>query len=150
MAAPYISIIADYLWALRSLQKLMSLVNVHGTTIMKNQSVTQKLNNAWNGISYTFKTENNFRFHCYSAATVIIFFFFLQPALIWWALILICIGLVIAAELANTAIENLVDHLHPEMHSAIGKVKDIMAGFVLSVSILAALVGLLAIIDTLA
>ena len=132
------------------MQIYLSLVTVHGTTIMKNQSVTQKINNAWNGISYTFKTENNFRFHCYSAVAVIMFFFLLKPALIWWALILICIGLVIAAELANTAIENLVDHLHPEMHSTIGKVKDIMAGFVLSVSILAALVGLLAIIDTLA
>ena len=116
---------------------------------MKNQSISKKLNNAWKGISYTFKTEDNFRFHCYSAVAVIIFFLFLQPALIWWALILICIGLVIAAELANTATENLVDHLHPEMHSAIGKVKDIMAGMVLSLSILAALVGFLAIIDTL-
>ena len=116
---------------------------------MKSQPIQKKIKNAFNGIIFTFKTESNFRFHCYAALFVFLVFLVLQPSLIWWALIAICIGLVIAAELANTAIENLVDHLHPEIHPAVGKVKDIMAGMVLSLSILAAIVGLLAIIDTL-
>lgn len=113
---------------------------------MKSQSIPQKINNAYNGIIFTFKTESNFRFHCYSAVLVFIVFSFLQPDLIWWALIFICIGLVIAAELANTAIEVLLDHIHPEIHPAVGKVKDIMAGMVLSLSVLAAVIGVLAIV----
>ena len=39
--------------------------------------------------------------------------------------------------------------MHPEIHPAVGKVKDIMAGMVLSLSILAAIIGLLALVDTL-
>ena len=116
---------------------------------MKSQSIQQKLKNAYNGIHFTYQTESNFRLHCYSAILVFIIFLFLQPSLIWWALVIICIALVIAAELANTAIETLLDHLHPEIHPSVGKVKDIMAGMVLSLSILAMIIGVLAVIDTL-
>jgi len=115
---------------------------------VKSQSIQQKIKNAYNGIVFTFKTESNFRLHCYSSILVFIVFLFLQPSLIWWALIIICIGLVIAAELANTAIEILLDHMHPEIHPEVGKVKDIMAGMVLSLSILAVIIGLLSIIDS--
>lgn len=114
---------------------------------MKNQSIGQKLKNACNGIVFTYKTENNFRVHCYSAVVVILLLSLFQPELVWWALIIICIALIIAAELANTAIETLVDHLHPEIHPEIGKVKDIMAGMVLSLSVLAVVIAALAVLD---
>ena len=116
---------------------------------MKNQSLQQKLKNAWNGILFTYKTENNFRFHCCIGIATVIVFGLLQINLVWWGLIFICIGLVIAAELANTAIETLLDHIHPQRHPAIGKVKDIMAGVVLSLSLLALIIACLAIIDRL-
>lgn len=116
---------------------------------MKNQSIKQKLKNALNGIIVTYQTESNFRFHCYSAVAVILLLSVFHPALEWWALICICIGLVIAAELANTAIETLLDHLHPGFHSTVGKVKDIMAGMVLSLSVLAVVIALLAVLDAL-
>jgi len=45
---------------------------------------------------------------------------------------------VVAAELMNTAIENLADLLHPEVHPALRIVKDCAAGAVL-VATLAAL-----------
>jgi diacylglycerol kinase (ATP) len=38
---------------------------------------------------------------------------------------------VVAAELANTAVEHLADHLHPEIHPSIRIVKDCAAGAVL-------------------
>ena len=58
----------------------------------------------------------------------------IQPDLLWYALSLICIALVLVAELTNTTIETLLDYLHPEIHPEIGKVKDIMAGMVLLLS----------------
>ena len=115
---------------------------------MKNQPIKQKLKNALNGIIFTYKTESNFRTHCYSTIVVFLLLGIFQPKLVWWALIVICIILVIAAELANTAIETLADHLHPDIHPKIGVVKDIMAGVVLSFSILAVVVALLAVLDT--
>lgn len=41
---------------------------------------------------------------------------------------------VLAAEMFNTALEHLVDHLHPEIHPRIGVVKDCAAAGVLIAS----------------
>lgn len=61
----------------------------------------------------------------------------LRPAPLWWALTGLMAGLVIAAELVNTALEHLVDHLHPEQHPRIKIVKDCAAGAVLVLSLAA-------------
>ena len=59
----------------------------------------------------------------------------------WWALMALTIGLVVSAELLNTAIEALADHLHPQQHDAIKLTKDVAAGAVLVSSIVALVVG---------
>lgn len=116
---------------------------------MKNLPFTTKLANAWSGIRFTFRTENNFRVQTIIALLTLFGMVLLQPALLWWALIVICIGLVLAGELANTALETLIDHIHPEQHPLIGKAKDIMAGMVLILSITTVVIALLAVLDTL-
>jgi diacylglycerol kinase (ATP) len=62
----------------------------------------------------------------------------LRPEPVWWALVILASAAVISAELFNTAIERLADHLHPEVHPSIGMVKDCAAAAVL-VAALAAL-----------
>jgi len=116
---------------------------------MKNQPLIQKIKNAGSGIIFTLKTEKNFRFHCLAAVAVIIALSVLQPAVIWWAMIILCIGLIMASELINTAIETLLDYMHPDIHPEIGKVKDIMAGMVLVLSLVSVIIAVLAVIDTL-
>ena len=54
-----------------------------------------------------------------------------RPEPVWWALVLLASAAVLAAELFNTAIEHLADHLHPELHPLIRVVKDCAAGAVL-------------------
>ena len=73
----------------------------------------------------------------------------LRPALVWWALIGVMVTLLLAAELFNSAIENLADHLHPERHPRIGLVKDIAAGAVLVLGIGAVWVAVLAALSVL-
>jgi diacylglycerol kinase (ATP) len=58
-----------------------------------------------------------------------------RPSAIWWALLLMNCGLVLAAELFNTALEQALDHLHPEIHPAIKIAKDCAAGAVLIFSL---------------
>jgi diacylglycerol kinase (ATP) len=58
-----------------------------------------------------------------------------RPPAIWWALLLMNCGLVLAAELINTALEQALDHLHPEIHPAIKVAKDCAAGAVLVFSL---------------
>jgi diacylglycerol kinase (ATP) len=115
---------------------------------MKNQAFHKKLSNAFSGLLFTIKTENNFRIQISIAIIIFISLLFIQPNLLWCALILLCIALVLSAELINTAIETLLDYMHPEIHPEIGKVKDIMAGMVLLLSFTAVLVSVLALIDT--
>ena len=112
---------------------------------MKNQSILKKLKFALNGISYALKNEHNMRRHILSGILAICLFSFLEISLLWWALIILCIGLVIAVELLNSAIETLIDYLHPQLHEKIGYIKDMLAGMVLVLSITALIIGLLAI-----
>ena len=60
-----------------------------------------------------------------------------------WMLLLLCMGLVLALEMVNTAIEKLADRLHPEHHPQIGLVKDVAAGAVLWASVISVVIGLL-------
>jgi len=56
--------------------------------------------------------------------------------------IVLCVGLVIAAELVNTAIEDLANKVEPNTDPTIKKIKDLMAAFVLVVSTTALVVGI--------
>ena len=58
-------------------------------------------------------------------------------------IVILCIGVVIAAELFNTAIEKLVDLVSPQQHPVAGQVKDIAAGAVLVCAATAAIIGLI-------
>ncbi len=55
----------------------------------------------------------------------------LRPPPVWWALVSLCAAGVLAAELFNTALEHLADHLHPDLHPQIRIVKDCAAAAVL-------------------
>lgn len=65
----------------------------------------------------------------------------LHPGPFWWALVMLASAGVFAAELFNTAVEELADHLHPEIHPNIRVVKDCAAAAVLVASLGAAGVG---------
>lgn len=51
------------------------------------------------------------------------------------------IGLVMAAEGLNSAIEALADFVHPDFHSKIGHIKDVAAGGVFFAALFAAVIG---------
>lgn len=48
-----------------------------------------------------------------------------------WIALCNCIGLVTGAEMLNTALEKICDHVQPQQHPQIKQVKDIAAGAVL-------------------
>ncbi|MFC3039093.1 diacylglycerol kinase family protein [Virgibacillus xinjiangensis] len=98
---------------------------------------------AWAGIRHTVKTEMNFRFHLVATASVIAAGFFLQISRLEWAVIVLAVGFVLAAEVANTAVEKLVDYLKPDIHPSAKAIKDMAAGMVLLSAISALVIGLL-------
>ncbi|RGL08269.1 diacylglycerol kinase family protein [Collinsella tanakaei] len=60
-----------------------------------------------------------------------------------WCLIVICCGLVIFAELCNTAMEAIVDLATQELHPLAKRAKDIAAASVYVLSLTAAVVGVI-------
>lgn len=58
-----------------------------------------------------------------------------------WMLQIIVIGLVMAIEGANTAVEKICDFIHPDYHAKIGFIKDIASGAVFFAAIAALAVG---------
>ena len=87
--------------------------------------------------------EQNLSFHLIATAVVVIAGFVLGITRMEWMIIILCIGVVIAAELFNTAIEKLVDLVSPQQHPVAGQVKDIAAGAVLVCAATAAIIGLI-------
>ncbi|CAN5564286.1 diacylglycerol kinase family protein [soil metagenome] len=98
---------------------------------------------ASSGLLFAFKNENNFNFHFLATIIVVILGFVFQLNLVEWIILVILIGLVYLSEIFNTAIEKLVDLIHPELQSKAGLVKDIAAGGVLIASIISAIGGLI-------
>lgn len=113
---------------------------------MKNQPFSRRLSFAVTGLAGTLKSEPSFKFHVAAALAVIAVLLWWRPAALWWAVVALTITLVLAAELFNTAVEHLADHVQPEQHPQIKAVKDCAAAAVLiaSVGALAVAAALLA------
>ena len=60
-----------------------------------------------------------------------------------WILIILCIGLVLFAELVNTSIEAIVDLATQELHPLAKRAKDIAAASVFTLSVTSAIVGII-------
>lgn len=103
---------------------------------MKNQNFIKRLGFSLSGIKEALKTESSFRTQIVLSIVAIGYFAWLDVTAIWWGLLAIMIALVLSAELFNTAIEMLIDHLHPELHPKVKVIKDLSAGgvFILCVS----------------
>ncbi|MDD2284863.1 MAG: diacylglycerol kinase family protein [Paludibacter sp.] len=99
--------------------------------------------NAIRGIRMVIRSEKNMQIHLVIAALVVIAGWFFSISTTEWLMCLLCFGLVLGAEIINTAIENLVDLVSPNKHELAGKAKDIAAGAVLVSAIIAACVGLI-------
>ena len=115
--------------------------------LMKNKQFYHRLWFAASGVSEAWRRERSFRTQVLLALAAIVFMVVFAPGLIWAAAVALSIALVLTLELLNTAMECLIDHLHPETAPEIKLAKDIAAGAVLMASIGAATVGLLMVVS---
>lgn len=101
---------------------------------MKNRPLFHRFGFAFSGVAIAFRSERSVRIHVLATVAALAVLVYIRPAAVWWALIALAIALVLAAELFNTVVEYLVDHLHPHEHERIKAVKDVAAGAVLVAS----------------
>ena len=97
---------------------------------------------AFKGLS-VFGSEPHLIIHLVAAIAVITSGIIVGLSPFKWVTLVLTIVIVISLELINTALEKLIDKLHPERDPVIGKVKDILAASVLVAAIGAVVVGVL-------
>ena len=100
-------------------------------TAHKNQPFPRRLRFALAGLTHALRTEQSVKAQVVVFILMIAAMLWLHPGALWWALVILASAGVFAAELLNTAIEHLADHLHPGIHPQIGVVKDCAAAAVL-------------------
>ncbi|MEI7830020.1 MAG: diacylglycerol kinase family protein [Prolixibacteraceae bacterium] len=96
---------------------------------------------AFNGLKVMFMEEHNSRIHLVITGVVVIFILLFRFTLTEYGLLAIAIGMVFAAELFNSAIENIADHISPEKNDRIKKVKDLSAAAVLVCALTSVVIG---------
>ena len=97
---------------------------------------------AFRGLTSVWKEEINFRIEIFCAGLDLLASWFFHFSYIEVAILVLVIVVILAGEIVNTAIEDLCDKVEPRQDILIGKVKDIMAGFVLVGALGAVLIGL--------
>ena len=110
---------------------------------MKNKTVKDSFQNAWEGLKYAYKTQRNIRIHISAAAVVLLVCWLLEVSPDGLAKIIISISLVLFAEMVNTAVEKTVDLFMSTYHPLAKTAKNVAAGAVLISAINAIIIGII-------
>lgn len=98
---------------------------------------------AWNGMREVIRSEMNMRIHFAASLLVIIMGMLFSINWIEWLFIIICIALVLSAEIANTIVERYLDNFHPEFNPKVGLIKDMAAAAVLILAMSSFIIGMI-------
>ena len=104
----------------------------------------QSLGYALQGLRDAWESQLNLRLHVYVGIGTVAFGMCLRLSIIEWLWVSFAIGLVIFAELMNTAIEQTVDLVVGAQYDPLARqVKDVAAGCVLAAAVIAGIIGTL-------
>jgi diacylglycerol kinase len=129
-----------------NLTVILSLTGIiiHATTMPSPiNSLLASFRFALSGLKQTWNSERNFRIHIVIACFVSVLGSVLSIDAYEWFIIIICFGMVLAAELFNTAIEHVCNKVSPEYDLFIKKAKDASAAAVFVLALTSVLIGLL-------
>jgi len=109
-------------------------------------SLRKKIQNvppSWRAVIFLWSEELSFRVLAICGAIVMGLAYFFGVTGTELLILLFVIGAVLAVEALNTALEELCDHVTPEEHPHIGRVKDLGSGATLLMLIAALVIGLI-------
>ena len=113
-------------------------------TKFKSQGFNNTFKNARKGFRLVLKSELNIRVHVAVATLVLFAALLFKFSALEFCIVLFVIGLVIVAEMLNTAIEFTLDSIYHNRYSRmVGMAKDISAGAVMFASVVAIVIGVL-------
>jgi len=101
-------------------------------------SLSASFRYAWSGIAYSFRTQRNFRIHLVLGTIAVGLCVWLALPSTTLAIVILTIGVILALELLNTALEAVVDLCVGQTYHDLAKTaKDCAAGAVLLAAIAA-------------
>jgi diacylglycerol kinase len=98
---------------------------------------------AFAGIISFVRSEPHALLHFIATIIVVVAGCYFHVSGMQWIALLSVIGLVWIAEMFNTVLEKVMDHLAPDYHPRVKWIKDVAAGAVLVAAIIALIVGLI-------
>ena len=116
-------------------------VGVEGDRPRRRRSWRDKFRAAFRGLKMGVRGHSSFSVHFFFTALVLVASAVFLRDLLEWCIILGCIGVVLTAELFNSAIETLFRGLDESTKARTWQALDIAAGAVLFASLVAALIG---------
>ncbi|MHB1677560.1 MAG: diacylglycerol kinase [Sulfuriferula sp.] len=99
------------------------------------------------GILHAWQQEVSFRVQTLFGIIALGSLLVLHPPMIWAALVIIMVCMVLVMELFNTAMEQVLDGVHPEKVEFVRIAKDCAAGAVLVSSVAALVIYLMMLVE---
>jgi diacylglycerol kinase len=109
---------------------------------MLGRSLLLSFRDAFRGIGYVVGTQRNARIQWGIGLAALVMGGILRLPARDWAILILTVAVVLAAEAANTALETIVDVISPEISEPARIAKDAAAGAVLMLAMGAVVVGL--------
>jgi diacylglycerol kinase len=107
----------------------------------RRRSWVRKFRDAFRGVAVGVRGQSSFRVHFFFAVAVIATAALLQASWIEWAVLLLCIAVVLATEMFNSALESLAKAITDQHDPRLADALDTGSAAVLVASIGAALIG---------
>ena len=107
----------------------------------RERSWPEKFRNAFHGLKEGIRGQSSFFVHFFAAAAVITTAAMWLRELAEWCLLLLCITVVLAAEMFNSALESLAKAVTDRLDPHVGRALNIGSAAVLIASIGASIVG---------
>ncbi len=115
----------------------------HKQSCLNLRSLIRSFKNAFRGLGLLIKYEYNLYIEIFFGLIAIGLGFFFRISQSEWFALIIVIGLVIFAELTNTAVEKIMDFVQPEYDERVRDIKDLVAGSVVFTVLIALVIGIL-------
>ncbi len=114
---------------------------------MRSKNLVDSFSYAIEGVLYSLKTQRNMKVHFLLGLMVLVFASILNVTRLELLVLLITVGLVISAEMVNTAIEEVVNLVTQEFHPIAMIAKNVAAGAVLISSVISICVAYVVFIE---
>jgi diacylglycerol kinase len=115
--------------------------------MLPERSWAKKFRDAFRGVREGVRGQSSFFVHFFMATAVVVAGAVMRVEVTEWCILLLCVTIVLTAEMFNSAIESMAKAITAEIHPYLKNSLDIGSGAVLVAAIGASLVGSLVFIN---